>query len=317
VSARRTGDSGCTSSVPTPNPPSGGPNAKRTATRTGGMDLDGVATLAHTGTPTAQDAKHGGLSPSEMQRDPNVLRNQVHLAAVTTPTATERSGKGERNTALTIEAQLSAVPSPCTPNGGRSISTDKMDATGRTTDGRKHTASLEHTVKFSELAHCPTPRANDAEKRGQVADDIRNGLVTTANLSSTRTPSASDAERGVNPTPDKKAGQHSLVTEASMATVATPTGCDWKGAPKDAWVRKDGKLRNDRLDFQAAMSEPTPARQAQLAASGPAATGGTAETANGGQLNPAYSRWLMGLPPVFCDCAVTAMQFVRKRRARL
>lgn len=36
--------------------------------------------------------------------------------------------------------------------------------------------------------------------------------------------------------------------------------------------------------------------------------GSTAETANIGQLNPALSRWLMGYPPAWCDCAVTAMQ---------
>jgi hypothetical protein len=56
--------------------------------------------------------------------------------------------------------------------------------------------------------------------------------------------------------------------------------------------------------------------QAQLADSGQTATGGTEKTANIGQLNPAYSRWLMGLPPVFCDCARTAMESFRKRRRR-
>jgi hypothetical protein len=43
---------------------------------------------------------------------------------------------------------------------------DKMDATGKTIDGKKHTASLEHTVKLSdysrkivELASVSTPKA--------------------------------------------------------------------------------------------------------------------------------------------------------------
>ena len=38
------------------------------------------------------------------------------------------------------------------------MSTGKMDATGKMKDGRKHTASLEHAVKFSSW---PTPNAGD------------------------------------------------------------------------------------------------------------------------------------------------------------
>ena len=50
---------------------------------------------------------------------------------------------------LGMAATLSGWPTPLVPNGGRSISTKKMDATGRTEDGKKHTASLEHAAKFS------------------------------------------------------------------------------------------------------------------------------------------------------------------------
>jgi hypothetical protein len=39
-----------------------------------------------------------------------------------------------------------------------------------------------------------------------------------------------------------------------------------------------------------------------------------ASTRSIGQLNPAHSRWLMGLPPVWDDCAVTAMQSLAKPR---
>ena len=54
--------------------------------------------------------------------------------------------------------------------------------------------------------------------------------------------------------------------------------------------------------------------QAKLAAFGPGQTGSTATTKNGGQLNPAHSRWLMGLPPEWDDCAVMAMQSLPSRR---
>ncbi len=76
-------------------------------------------------------------------------------------------------------------------------------------------------------------------------------------------------------------------------------------------TREDGSKNQQRLQDFAAITGP-----ARLTASGDLLTGSDAGMENGGQLNPEHSRWLMGLPPVWDDCADMAMASLPQKRRR-
>jgi hypothetical protein len=94
---------------------------------------------------------------------------------------------------------------------------------------------------------------------------------------------------------------------AILSSVPSPCSRDWKDTSgmSEVGVDPDGSTRS-RLDQLP--------RQAQLADFGRTATGGPGAAGSGGQLDPAYSRWLMGVPPAWDGFACTAMQSVSRQR---
>nr|DAF10836.1 MAG TPA: hypothetical protein [Caudoviricetes sp.] len=77
---------------------------------------------------------------------------------------------------------------------------------------------------------------------------------------------------------------------ALLAGWVTPTSRDWKDT-SGMVAQREGKERLDQLPRQAYTCGPL-----RLTVFGEMRTGSFVEMANGVQLNPAHSRWLMGLP---------------------
>lgn len=156
----------------------------------------------------------------------------------------------------------------------------------------------------------PTARATDGEKgsrslAGCEAEMLRKGrlddLPSTAqwNLSGWATPAARDWKDtpGMVALRDGKERIDQLPRQAYLAGWPTPTATD---ALKMGNVSPRPGAMGLSETVSLLRENPQPAR---LTASGELLIGSSAEMESSGQLNPAHSRWLMGLPQEWDDCA--------------
>jgi len=162
----------------------------------------------------------------------------------------------------------------------------------------------------------PTPQARDHKGANAAGNDLTHNarpLNEVVRLAGWPTATSTDALRH----PAIEATTSNITLNHAVNLAGWPTA---RAADGEKNVRTlDGALseiarKGSPQDLSMAVALCGPVRRT---ASGEMLTGSSAGMESGGQLNPAHSRWLMGLPPAWDACAVTAMQSMQRPQKRL
>ena len=183
------------------------------------------------------------------------------------------------------------------------------------------TPESDPRIQGLEMAGWPTPQASDGSGGGQAKramnPDRSNDLNDFAMLVGWPTPRAADGEKNVRTAEGslseiaRKGSPQDLCMAAAIAGWPTPNTMDTVDRvamrpSRAATGRTTGYLTEALVDY----ATPGPAR---FTATGELLTGSPAGMESGGQLSPAHSRWLMGYPAVWDECAIRISKPSRKK----
>jgi len=162
--------------------------------------------------------------------------------------------------------------------------------------------------------HCYGPKTKDGSERKRFWK-----LPGAANLTSwtTTTRDWKDSGADIKPREDGSERFDQLPRQANLAGWPTPTVGNAMGSQSSEGMSVSGMTPDGRKNAVSLNHVATFANgPARLTASGELLTGSCAGMESGGQLNPAHSRWLMGYPTEWDDCAPTVTLSSRKLRRK-
>lgn len=153
---------------------------------------------------------------------------------------------------------------------------------------QKRAETKKTTGLPTEATYWATPKANDAEKRGNVT--LRPGLPElVGQAQSWPTPRSTDGEKGG---PNQHGSKGDLMLPSAAAQWPTPSARDWRSeeGTTEFVSKRLSETRGQTLSFTAVHS----LHQAQPINAGPTSSETTPSTPR--RLNPIFAEWLMGWP---------------------